>query len=155
MLRKAVNVVSYVGSAAAACLVLMTGVDVVARYAFNKPVRGGVDLTEIMLVVIVACGIAITTAEDTHIRVDSIFEKLSPFGKHILLVFAAIVSVLVFGTSVWQGAVGAMKAISDSEVTGILEIPLFPFKSFLALGFLMSLVVSIDRVVRLLSSRQR
>ena len=154
MLGRIVGVISYIGVAFVVCLALMTGIDVFGRYAFNSPIRGGVDLTELLLVVIVACGIVVTTAEDNHITVDSVFDKLPPHGKKILLIFGSAVSVLMFAIFVWQGGIGTKDAIRSATGTLMLDIPVFPFKFILALGFFISLIFSIRQFVRLFFNKQ-
>jgi len=154
MLGKIKAIISYIGVAFVVFLALMTGIDVLGRYAFNSPVRGGVDLTELLLVVIVTCGIVITTAEDNHISVDSVFDKLPPLGKKILLIFGSVVSVLMFAIFVWQGGIGVMDAIRSATGTLMLEIPVFPFKFILALGFFISLIFSIRQFVRLFFNKK-
>ena len=154
MLNKIVTIMSYVGSVFVAAMALMTGLDIGGRYVFNLPLRGVVDLTEVTLAMVVACGLVITTAEDNHIVVDSIYEKLRPFGKKILLVFATILSAFGFAIFSWQGGIGVMDAIRSRTATLMLEIPLFPFKFILALGFLLSLIFTIHRLVRLLFTKK-
>jgi len=154
MLGKIVAIIYYIGVAFVVFLALMTGIDVLGRYAFNMPVRGGVDLTELLLVVIVTCGIVVTTAEDNHISVDSVFDKLPPHGKKILLIFGSVVSVLMFAIFVWQGGIGTIDAIRSAKGTLMLEIPVFPFKFILALGFFISLIFSIRQFVRLFFNKK-
>ena len=76
MLKRVFSIISYIGVASVACIGLLTGTDVVGRYFFNSPVRGTIDLIEILMSVLFACGLAVTTALDDHISVDSLYDKL-------------------------------------------------------------------------------
>jgi TRAP-type transport system small permease protein len=155
MLNRVVAITSYVGVAAVMCMALLTGVDVVGRYAFNKPVQGGVELVELLMAIIVACGVAVTTAADDHISVDSLFDKLPSLGQHILRVFAGIISTFVFAILAWQGVNGGIDAADSGKTTSILKVPISPFQFFLAIGFLVSFMFLLIETILLLRTKKR
>jgi len=155
MLKRVFSITSYVGVASVICIALLTGTDVVGRYFFNSPVRGTIDLIEVLMSILFACGIAVTTALDDHISVDSLYDKLPSLGQHILRVFAGSVCTFIFFILVWQGFQGGMIAMKSGKVAYTLDIPLFPFRFILAIGFLVSLIFSIRQMVLLLRSRPR
>jgi TRAP-type C4-dicarboxylate transport system permease small subunit len=139
-MKKTIAVMSCVGAVAVMGMALLTGVDVIGRYFFNKPVQGGLDLVELLMVVIVACGIAATTAADDHISVNSLFDKMPSLGQRLLRVFSGVISTVVFAILAWQGVNGGIDAIDSGKTTPILGAPVSPFQLFLALGFLVSLI---------------
>jgi TRAP-type C4-dicarboxylate transport system permease small subunit len=147
MLKRVFAIMSYVGVASVVCIGLLTGSDVVGRYFFNSPVRGTIDIIEILMVILFGCGIVVTTALDDHISVDSLYDKLPSLGQYILRVFAGIVCTFLFFILVWQGYQGGMIGLKSGKVTPTLDVPLFPFKFFLAIGFLASLIFSIKNLV--------
>jgi TRAP-type C4-dicarboxylate transport system permease small subunit len=148
MLKRIFAITSYVGVASVVCLALLTGTDVVGRYFFNMPVRGTIDLIEILMGILFASGVAVTTALDDHISVDSLYDKLPSLGQRILRVFGGSVCTFIFFILVWQG-------FQSGKVSPTLDIPLFPFKFFLAIGFLVSLIYSIRQMVLLFSRKSR
>ncbi|MBP1696932.1 MAG: transporter small permease [Deltaproteobacteria bacterium] len=153
-MKKIVVVMSYVGVGAVMCMALLTGVDVVGRYAFNKPVQGGVELVELLMGIIVACGVAVTTAADDHISVDTIFGKLPSSGKHVLRVFAGIICTFVFAILAWQGVNGGIDAVDSGRTTSILKVPISPFQFFLAIGFLASFMFLLVQTILLLRTKK-
>jgi TRAP-type C4-dicarboxylate transport system permease small subunit len=154
MSKKVLAFTYTIGVAAVIFMALLTGTDVVGRYVFNKPVRGSIDFIEIAMGILFACGIAITTALDDHISVDSLYDKLPSTGQRLLRIFASLVCTFIFFILAWQGYQGAMIGLKSGKASYTLEIPLFPFKFFLALGFLISLVYSIRQLI-LLFRRKR
>jgi TRAP-type C4-dicarboxylate transport system permease small subunit len=56
---------------------------------------------------------------------------------------------------VWQGFQGGMLAMKSGKVSPTLDIPLFPFKFFLAIGFLVSLIYSIRQMILLFRNKSR
>jgi TRAP-type C4-dicarboxylate transport system permease small subunit len=154
MLKRVFAITSYIGVVSVVCIALLTGTDVVGRYFFNRPVQGTNDLIEVLMSILFACGIAVTTALDDHISVDSLYDKLPSSGQYILRVFASSVCTFIFFILVWQGYQGGMMAAKLGRVSSTLDIPLFPFKFFLAIGFLVSLIYSIKNMVLLLRNKQ-
>jgi len=51
-------------------LMAMTCVDVAGRYFFNRPLPGGLELTEITMVLLVFAGLPIVTTAREHVTVD-------------------------------------------------------------------------------------
>src|SRR5690606_31735856 len=51
-------------------LALLTLADVLGRYIFNVSVMGAVELTEILMVGVIFCGIVLATIEREHVVVD-------------------------------------------------------------------------------------
>ncbi|HET9709714.1 MAG TPA: TRAP transporter small permease [Gemmatimonadales bacterium] len=73
-------VVPALGAVAAAlmfCMMLLTCVDVVGRYFFNKPVTGGFELTEMLLAALIFAGLPLVTLRGDHITVD-LFDAVTP-----------------------------------------------------------------------------
>ena len=155
MMNKIVVVMSYVGVGAGMCMALLTGVDVAGRYAFNKPVQGSMELIELLMGIIVACGVAVTTAVDDHISVDTFFGKLPSFGQHILRVFAGVIGTFVFAILAWQGVNGGIDAVDLGKATSILKVPISPFQFFLAIGFLVSFMFLLTQTILLLRGKKK
>jgi TRAP-type C4-dicarboxylate transport system permease small subunit len=153
-MKKIAVVMAYMGVGAVMCMALLTGVDVVGRYAFGQPVQGGAELIELLMGIIVACGVAVTTAADDHISVDTIFGKLSSSGQYVLRVFAGIICTFVFAILTWQGVNGGIDAIEAGKTTSILKVPTSPFQVFFAIGFLASFVFLLIQTILLLRARK-
>jgi TRAP-type transport system small permease protein len=149
-LNKLMAITSYLGMAAVVALTLLTGLDVGGRYIFNLPLPGTFELTEVILSVIVAFGVVITTASDEHILVDALFVKLSSSAQRVLLVVAGVVGALVLGIMSWKGLEAALEAMQTHEATMLLNVPISPFKLVLFLGFFLSLIFLFIRIVHLL-----
>ena len=149
-MNKIATMVSYLGMLVIAVLTVLTGIDVVGRYAFNSPLPGAFELTEAIMALAVAFGIVVTTAKDEHINVDALFVKLPAFWQRVLLLLAAIIGVLVFGVMFWKGTEAGIDAVRSSETTTLLHVPISPFKFALAAAFLISVLFLIRQIVRLL-----
>ena len=77
------RVEALLGVAASAILLVMmllTFVDVVARYLFNRPLRGAFEVTELMLLVLIFAGLPLVSFTDEHAVMDFVDRVLSPRG---------------------------------------------------------------------------
>ncbi|MCK7614909.1 TRAP transporter small permease [Roseibium sediminicola] len=107
-----------------AALIGLTCVDVVARYAFNSPVTGAYELTEILLATLIFLALPLTTAAGEHIEVELLDGLKGSFLKRLGTVAAAICTVGIFGVIAVEMVGHAEKLGRRGRVTDSLEIPL-------------------------------
>ena len=77
---------------------LLTFVDVVARYLFNRPIRGGFEITELVLLVLIFAGLPLVSHADEHVTMDFIDRMLPERAVAILIraVHALVAAVFFF-----------------------------------------------------------
>jgi TRAP-type C4-dicarboxylate transport system permease small subunit len=138
-------IVNGIGAVGAAILVLLTCTDVMGRYLFNLPITGGFEATGLVLSVVATCGIVVSTASNSHISVDVIYERLSNRGKRILTYFSATLGIIFSAVLGWQGVVAVKNSITPylDETPGLAHIVTFPFRIILAVGFMLCVFVLI------------
>jgi TRAP-type transport system small permease protein len=122
------------GSAAAVLLfgmMVLTFVDVVARYLVNKPIRGAFEVTELLLLVLIFAGLPLVSHADEHVTMDFIDRILPPAALRILVrvVHAACAAIMFFLT--WQVWIKAGKIMSYGDTTDVLRITVGPFVYFM------------------------
>jgi len=147
------NVISailrYLGSAFLILLTLTTGTDVVGRYLFNSPLPGAFDITVNLLTLIAGCGIALTTAAEDHIKVDSLFAIVPPFWQKVMRLFGYLLEIIIFSVLFFQGVLAVYHSITPFlEVSLGTPFPLYPYRLALAVAFLLSLIATVHSVVR-------
>src|SRR6266571_6884493 len=74
--RRVDAVLGIAASALLLCLMLVTFVDVVARYLFNRPIRGAFEVTELTLLVLIFAGLPLVSHADEHVTMDFIDRML-------------------------------------------------------------------------------
>jgi TRAP-type C4-dicarboxylate transport system permease small subunit len=77
------------------------GSEVMMRYAFNSPIPGHLELSELMMPVIVFLGLSYTQATNGHVGMELVLEALSPGARRyanmgVLFVSMFICAVLAF-----------------------------------------------------------
>lgn len=115
-----------------AALALLTLTDVLGRYVFKFPVRGSVELTELLMVAVIFSGIVLATRVHGHVAVDLLTLRLSPRVLKLQQLFshaaATAISVLLGAVS-WEQA---LSAADFNDQTTMLGIPLAPVVFFMS-----------------------
>ena len=116
-------------------MVVLVTAHVLSRALFNKPLVGTVELEELMIVILVFCGIAYTQITRNHISVDFVTARLSKGMQNIIATATSLVNTLFFMALTWQSLVLSKEQMSDGTATFDLQIPLFWVMWIVALGF--------------------
>ena len=83
--RRAEAVLGVAASAILLGMMLLTVVDVVARYGFNRPLRGAFEVTELLLLVLIFAGLPLVSFTDEHAVMDFVDRLLGPRGRRALI----------------------------------------------------------------------
>jgi TRAP-type C4-dicarboxylate transport system permease small subunit len=129
-------------------LMFYTVLDVVLRYAFNKPFAGSLEVTEFAMSVIVFLAIAYCGWTGGHIAVD-LFEKwLDRPGMRFLPAALSFVGAALFALIAWRVTVETIATFA--QVSNMLRMPHFPFRFTVAFGSAMfALVMAVQGVAAL------
>ena len=113
-------------------MMLLTFIDVVARYVFNSPLRGAFELTELALLVLIFAGLPLVSHADEHVTMDFIDRVLGARGLQIVQrVVQAVCAALMF-LMAWQIWLKAGKIAAYGDTTDTLRIAVGPFVYFMA-----------------------
>ena len=139
-------------SLVAACILfgvmMLTAVDVVSRYAFNWPLRGAFELTELGLLTLIFAGLPMTSRRGEHVTMDFIDAIISDRARTVLMrVMEFFVGLIVLGLA-WQVWLKAMKIANYGDTTDVLRLPLAPFVIFMAVMVAVTGLVHIARALR-------
>jgi TRAP-type C4-dicarboxylate transport system permease small subunit len=124
-------------------MMLVTAVDVVGRYLFNKPLNGGFELTEMMLAALIYCGLPLVSKRREHIVIDTFDPLMSPRVKHGLDVFAEIVCSLTLGGIGYLIFRRAARVADYGDTTSVLRLPLAP------VAYLMGVMIIVAALIHL------
>ena len=145
--RRADAVLGIAASTILFLMMMLTFVDVVARYLFNFPLRGGFEVTELMLLVLIFAGLPLVSFSDEHAVMDFIDRLLRPRGQRRLeravqLVNAAFMFLLTW--LVWRKA---DRIWAYRDATDVLRIVYGPFVYFMAVTLALAALIHLYKVV--------
>jgi len=145
--RRADAVLGIAASLILFLMMLLTFVDVVARYLFNFPLRGGFEVTELMLLVLIFAGLPLVSHADEHVTMDFIDRVLPEAGRRLLVrvVHAICAAVMFFLT--WQVWIKAGRIAGYGDTTDVLKITVGPFVYFMAAMILLTGLVHLYKMV--------
>ena len=119
----------------ALAMMLVISYDVVMRYFFNQPIRGGTQITEYLLLLFTMLGIAWVLKEDAHVRVDVILVRLNTKTQAIINCVTSFVAMFACGFFIQKSIEIAMDFYRrGAEATAILASPLWVFYVLIAFG---------------------
>lgn len=132
----------------------LTFVDVIGRYVFNAPVRGGFELTEIMMAGLIFLGMPLVTRDNAHIRVD-LLDLVLP--RRALAWLQRLGDVLTFAVSLLIAATvwfKAGQAAASNDHTESLKIPLAPIVYMMAVLMAVNALACLPRILRAMESEE-
>lgn len=146
--RRVVQVVEYAAAVILAGIMLLTIVDVVARYLFRKPIAASFEVTEMAMQVMIYLCMAVAMASNDHIRVtliDPVLERLPRLAGWIERISGVVVALALFGTGLAVMGVAEGKV---GEVTAVLGLPIAPVAWAIACALILSAALAAYAAVR-------
>ena len=144
--RRADAVLGIAASALLFAMMCLTFVDVVARYLFNSPIRGGFEMTELTLLVLIFAGLPLVSHGDEHVTMDFIDRMLPPRALDALirLVHGLVAAMFFFLT--WQMLIKAARISSYGDTTDVLRITVGPFVYFMTAMIALTALVHVFKM---------
>ena len=113
-----------ISGAAMMSMMVITVLDVVGRYLFQRPLTGALEVTEILLVLTVFSGLALAALKRTHIEID-VLERWFPAALWRALGLGAnALFGLCLGYAGYLMTLQAHRLGLDGETTMMLKVPL-------------------------------
>ena len=145
--RRADALLGVAASAILLAMMLLTVVDVVARYVFSRPVRGAFEITELMLVVLIFAGLPLVSFSDEHAVMDFIDRVLGPRTQRALGRAVQATSAAFMFLMAWLTWLKADRIWAYRDATDVLRILYGPFVYFMAVTIGLAGVIHAYKVV--------
>jgi TRAP-type C4-dicarboxylate transport system permease small subunit len=129
-------------------LMIYTVLDVILRYAFNRPFSGSFEITEFAMSAIVFLGIAYCGWLGGHVSVDILQRPLENPRLRFLPAVLTLVSGVLFAAIAWLTAEEALSTMN--RVSNMMRWPHYPFQLIVALGSAMYAIVLFVQAFRIL-----
>lgn len=116
-------------------MMLLTVADVLLRWIFNRPITGVFEITEYLLVVIMAFTVPWCTIQDKQMKVDLV---VSRFKRHIQVIIDTLTCMLSLAICIiitWHTFTEAIYIYESGRASALLEVPAYPVYFLLSFGF--------------------
>jgi len=145
--RRAEALLGVVASVILLAMMLLTFVDVVARYIFNRPVRGAFEITELMLLVLIFAGLPLVSFTDEHALMDFIDRVLTTRAQRALEGLVQGVCAAIMFLLAWQVWIKADRIWAYRDATDVLRIVYGPFVYFMAVSIGLAGLIHLYKVL--------
>ena len=132
-------------------LMFYTVLDVILRYAFNRPFSGSFEVTEFAMSAIVFLGIAYCGWVGGHVAVDILERPLDDPRLRFVPVILTFISGVLFAAIAWLSADEAFSTMN--RVSNMMRWPHYPFQLIVAFGSAMYAVVLFIQGFRMVRKR--
>ncbi|MGH7350183.1 MAG: TRAP transporter small permease [Candidatus Rokuibacteriota bacterium] len=132
--RRVEGVLGVAASTILLVMMLLTFVDVVARYVLNRPIAGAFEMTELLLLVLIFAGLPLVTYADEHALMDFIDRLLGPRGTAVFERGVQALCAAVMFLLAWLVWLKADRIWAYRDATDVLRIVYGPFVYFMAVA---------------------
>lgn len=112
-------------------LIVVTCIDVIGRYLFNRPFGGAYELTQMLLATLVFVALPLTSHDGSHVEVDLALHLFPKPVQAVLGQLAGIISAVVLGYFSWRLVLIGIDQMESGTRSASLALPMAPL-AFLA-----------------------
>lgn len=123
------------GASSIMVLIFLVTADVIGRYAFNNPLPGQMEITEMLMIMAIFSGMAYTQRVGGHVRMDVFCTKVLK-GRlyHVNEFFTIVLSLLSYAVVTVYSFKHTVGAFQSGSISIYLGIPLWPAWLFVPIG---------------------
>ena len=121
-------------------LILITFVNVMARYIFNRPIYWGEEVQVICLIVVVFFGAGAGFRTGSHVAIDFLVEQFSEKVQKIIAIMIYFFCVALMLYFFVQSSVFVRQMYMTGRITNILRIPLYIVYSAFPIGCILIII---------------
>jgi TRAP-type mannitol/chloroaromatic compound transport system permease small subunit len=133
-------------------MALFIGIEVVARYVFNRPTIWVWDVNIQLLGALVLFGAGYTLLHGGHIIVDVIVIRFSRRTRAITDMITSVFFFFAIGVLVWKAAMAGWDSLLSRELfTSYWNPPIYPLKISVSIGAFLLLLQGVAKFIRDLS----
>lgn len=126
-MKRLTTLLTAVAALALFAMMWLTFADVFARKFLPNSIRGAVELTELLMLVMIFCSLPLVALAHEHIVFDLLDRVLPARWVQWQKVLSQGASALVFGGAAWLVWQRAVRTASVGDITSALEIRLAPY----------------------------
>ena len=126
LLRHADRALGAVAALTLAAMVLLTCVDVVGRYFFNRPLTGAFELTELSMGLLVFSSLPLVVLRRQHVTVDLFEHAIAARWRRAYDTVVGLIAAGCMAAIAWRIWVRAGEMHGAGETTAVLQLAVYP-----------------------------
>lgn len=134
-LEKVIHILGALAAVLIITIMILTTSDVIARYAIGSPLKGSVEISEILFLSAVYLGLSYTQLFHEHVGVDLFINHLSSKTRLVLETIMLSLAFFTYGLLAWRGGEAFWSSVETGEYRwGLISIPLWPARLMIPVG---------------------
>ena len=147
-LVRALDAALVAGAAASlAGLMCFTFADVVLRYLFAAPIKGGLEITELLMVGMIFSGLPLVSRRDEHVTIDTVEHRFPAGVRGALRRVMHLICGGALAGSAWLMHGKARTLAEFGDRTQLLAVPIAPFVWFMAVLLAITAVIHLAQTL--------
>ena len=126
--------------------------DVIARYVFNSPIKGTLEISQLMMGGVIILGWGYVQASKANISVSFIIDRYPPRVKRIVDLVILIITLILFILIAWQSYAIGINDIGYGRTIENVYIPAYPFKFLVTFGAIMVCLEALFQIIHLVAA---
>jgi TRAP-type transport system small permease protein len=147
LLERLLRALAYGGGAVLFGLMLLVMYEVLMRYFFGRPFRGGYEMTELAMALIVAFGLPYTAISKGHVAIDLFGRWLDRPAMRWVNALIHLAGAAMLALVAWRATHYALGSYRWGDLSNMMRIPKYPFQlAIAASAALFALVLLLEAV---------
>lgn len=136
-------------------MMFLTFADVLGRYVFTRPILGAYEITEVLMGLMIFCGLPLVSASKGHIRVDLLCRALPGPFRAINVFLVDLACGLLSGVLAWRAWLYGNRLREVGETTLELKISWGLVTQIISVLLLITAAVFVINACRAISDSRR
>ncbi len=154
-IRKTENILLFIGVGTLLLMMFLGAGDVLGRYLFNHPIKGALEISQLMMAGVALLCWGYTQAIKGHINIEILLVRYPVRVQSFINLFSLILTIIIFGLITWQSTLIALETMKQSRMLENIPLPLFPFKFMVPVGALVLCLESTIQLIQLVIGIKR
>ena len=154
-IARLLRVVSYIGMVCVIVMMLLTVVHGVGRYVFETPIKGLVEMSQFLLVLVIFLLMPYTETKKNHLVIGLVVDRLSQRAQAIMNSIIYIFSLLLLVIVTYRAFERGVFQINTGQTSMFLRIPHWPFYFIVCLAWLLLMLAIAVNLIHFLRAARK
>jgi TRAP-type C4-dicarboxylate transport system permease small subunit len=128
-------------------MMAITAIDVAGRYILNMPLKGGFEMTELLLAALIYCGLPLVSWRREHIVIDTFDPLFPPRLKRALDIVAEVICAATLSGMGYLIFIRAVRVAEYGDTTTVLKLPLAPIVYLMGVMIVVAALIHISLIL--------
>lgn len=148
--RNIENILLFIGVGMLILMMFLGAGDVLGRYLLNHPIKGALEISQLMMAGVALLCWGYTQAIKGHINIEILLVRYPARTQSIINLISLILTIIIFGLITWQSTLIALETMNQNRMLENVPLPLFPFKLMVPIGASVLCLESIIQLIQLI-----